>query len=39
MGTIILEIKNLSNFFGMICTAKDIDLTIEAGVLTSIIGP
>lgn len=39
MGSVILEIKKLSNFFGMICTAKELDLRIEAGVLTSIIGP
>jgi branched-chain amino acid transport system ATP-binding protein len=39
MGEIILEIRQLSNFFGMICTAKDLDLRIESGVLTSIIGP
>ncbi len=39
MGDIILQIKRLSNFFGMVCTAKDLDLDIEAGVLTSIIGP
>jgi branched-chain amino acid transport system ATP-binding protein len=39
MGEILLQIKKLSNFFGMVCTAKDLDLNIEAGVLTSIIGP
>ena len=31
--------RKLSNFFGMICTAWKMDLSIEAGVLTSIIGP
>jgi branched-chain amino acid transport system ATP-binding protein len=39
MGETILEIRQLSNFFGMICTAKELDLNIESGVLTSIIGP
>jgi len=39
MGQPILEIKQLTNYFGMICTAKEINLDIEAGVLTSIIGP
>ena len=39
MGDIILQIRKLSNFFGMVCTAKELDLDIEAGVLTSIIGP
>jgi branched-chain amino acid transport system ATP-binding protein len=39
VGETILEIRQLTNFFGMICTAKDLDLRIEAGVLTSIIGP
>ena len=39
MGETILEIKKLSNFFGMVCTAWKMDLSIEAGVLTSIIGP
>ena len=39
MGEIILETRKLSNFFGMICTAWKMDLSIEAGVLTSIIGP
>ncbi len=39
MDGVILEIRNLSNYFGMICTARDLDLDIESGVLTSIIGP
>ena len=39
MGEVILEIRNLSNYFGMVCTARDLDLDIESGVLTSIIGP
>lgn len=39
MGTPLLEIRKLSNYFGKICTADDLDLSIEPGVLTSIIGP
>jgi branched-chain amino acid transport system ATP-binding protein len=39
MSETLLEIRQLSNFFGMICTAKELDLNIESGVLTSIIGP
>jgi branched-chain amino acid transport system ATP-binding protein len=39
MGDVILQIRKLTNFFGMVCTAKELDLDIEAGVLTSIIGP
>jgi branched-chain amino acid transport system ATP-binding protein len=39
MGKVLLETLRLSNHFGMICTADNLDLTIEEGVLTSIIGP
>jgi len=39
MGAPILEIRRLSNFFGSVCTARDLDLSFEEGVLTSIIGP
>ena len=39
MGEVILQIKKFCNFFGLVCTASDLDLKIEAGVLTSIIGP
>ncbi len=39
MGEVILEIRKLSHFFGRICTARELELSIEAGVLTSIIGP
>jgi len=39
MGEALLQIKKVSNFFGMVCTARDLDLDIQAGVLTSIIGP
>ena len=31
--------QRLSNHFGMVCTARDLDLRFEPGVLTSIIGP
>ena len=31
--------QEATNFFGMVCTAKELDLAVEAGVLTSIIGP
>ncbi len=39
MGNVILETRGLSNYFGKICTADNLDLSIEEGVLTSIIGP
>jgi branched-chain amino acid transport system ATP-binding protein len=39
MGKVLLETRGLSNHFGKICTADNLDLTIEEGVLTSIIGP
>ena len=39
MGKALLTTQKLSNHFGMICTADNLDLTIEEGVLTSIIGP
>jgi branched-chain amino acid transport system ATP-binding protein len=39
MGTVLLETRKLSNSFGKICTARDLDLAFEEGVLTSIIGP
>src|SRR5660398_173363 len=35
----LLTTKKLSNHFGMVCTARDLDLSFEQGVLTSIIGP
>ncbi len=35
----ILETRGLSNYFGRICTADNLDLSVEEGVLTSIIGP
>jgi len=39
MGEALLTTRKLSNHFGMVCTARDLDLTFERGVLTSIIGP
>jgi len=39
MGKILLETRKLSNSFGRICTARDLDLGFEEGVLASIIGP
>lgn len=36
---VLLETRKLSNSFGRICTARDLDLRFEEGVLTSIIGP
>ena len=35
----ILEVRGLSNFFGNVCTARDLTLDFEEGVLTSLIGP
>ncbi len=39
MGAAILETRKLSNFFGMVCTARELDLSFAEGQLTSIIGP
>jgi branched-chain amino acid transport system ATP-binding protein len=39
MGEPLLTTRKLSNHFGMVCTARDLDLSFERGVLTSIIGP
>jgi len=39
MGEPLLTTQKLSNHFGMVCTARDLDLSFEPGVLTSIIGP
>ncbi len=39
MGKVLLETRGLSNHFGKICTARDLELRFEEGVLTSIIGP
>ncbi len=39
MGERLLTTEKLSNHFGRVCTARDLDLRFEQGVLTSIIGP
>ncbi len=39
MGETLLTTRKLSNHFGMVCTARDLDLSFEEGVLTSVIGP
>jgi branched-chain amino acid transport system ATP-binding protein len=35
----LLEVQGLTHHFGNVCTARDVSLGFEAGVLTSIIGP
>ena len=39
MGEPLLAVRRLSHHFGMVCTARDLDLSFERGVLTSVIGP
>jgi branched-chain amino acid transport system ATP-binding protein len=39
MSGVILSIERLTNWFGKICTADNLELSFEEGVLTSIIGP
>jgi branched-chain amino acid transport system ATP-binding protein len=39
MADTLLTTRKLSNHFGMVCTARELDLSFERGVLTSIIGP
>lgn len=39
MGEIILRTEKLNKSFGKVCTAVDLDLSFETGVLASIIGP
>jgi branched-chain amino acid transport system ATP-binding protein len=39
MREVILSTHRLTNWFGKVCTALNLDLTFEQGVLTSIIGP
>jgi len=38
MGDSLLTTRKLSNHFGKVCTARDLDLSFEQGVLTSILG-
>ncbi len=39
MGETLLTTRKLSNHFGMVCTARELSLSFEKGVVTSIIGP
>jgi branched-chain amino acid transport system ATP-binding protein len=39
MTEALLEVRKLNKAFGMVVTAKDLDFSLERGVLTSIIGP
>jgi branched-chain amino acid transport system ATP-binding protein len=36
---VILETRRLTNWFGKVCTAQNLDLAFRQGELTSIIGP
>ena len=39
MTETLLEVRKLNKAFGMVVTAKDLDFTLQRGVITSIIGP
>jgi branched-chain amino acid transport system ATP-binding protein len=39
MTEALLEVRRLNKAFGMVVTAKDMDFSLERGVITSIIGP
>jgi branched-chain amino acid transport system ATP-binding protein len=39
MPETLLEVRKLNKAFGMVVTAKDLDFSLQRGVLTSIIGP
>ncbi len=39
MSEILLDVRKLNKAFGMVVTAKDLDFSLERGVLTSVIGP
>ncbi|MGB6066252.1 MAG: ABC transporter ATP-binding protein [Desulfomonilaceae bacterium] len=39
MGDTLLEVRKLNKTFGTVVTAKDLDFSLQRGVLTSIIGP
>jgi branched-chain amino acid transport system ATP-binding protein len=39
MAETLLEVRKLNKAFGMVVTAKDLDFTLQSGVITSIIGP
>jgi branched-chain amino acid transport system ATP-binding protein len=39
MPETLLEVRKLNKAFGMVVTAKDLDFSLQRGVLTSVIGP
>jgi branched-chain amino acid transport system ATP-binding protein len=39
MTETLLEVRKLNKAFGMVVTAKDLDFSLQRGVLTSVIGP
>lgn len=39
MTETLLEVRGLNKAFGMVVTAKDLDFSLQRGILTSIIGP
>jgi branched-chain amino acid transport system ATP-binding protein len=39
MSAPLLAARKLTNFFGKVCTALDLDVAFQEGVLTSVIGP
>jgi len=39
MPETLLEVRKLNKAFGMVVTAKDLDFSLQRGVLTSLIGP
>jgi ABC-type branched-subunit amino acid transport system ATPase component len=39
MTETLLDVRKLNKAFGMVVTAKDLDFTLQRGVITSIIGP
>jgi branched-chain amino acid transport system ATP-binding protein len=39
MSTPLLAAHELTNWFGKVCTALDLDVAFQEGVLTSVIGP
>jgi branched-chain amino acid transport system ATP-binding protein len=39
MSETLLDVRKLNKAFGMVVTAKDLDFSLQRGVLTSIIGP
>jgi ABC-type branched-subunit amino acid transport system ATPase component len=39
MTEMLLDVRKLNKAFGMVVTARDLDFSLERGVLTSVIGP